>query len=72
MPDIPADIQERLKPLLKQIAVLFKAPLITIVVRSGDNAAGDLVLSNDNPSLAIEALRRQMVAEVVKNVQELI
>jgi hypothetical protein len=60
---IPKDVQARLRPLLTEIARLFKAPNITIIVRGGANAPGDLVFGNDNPTLALEALRAFMVRE---------
>lgn len=63
MPDIPEDIHETLRGHLTAIAKLFRAPLITLVVRAGDNAKGVLVLGNDNPSFLIEALRERMVAD---------
>ena len=65
MAKLPPELEEKLRPLLTAIARLFKAPLITIIVRSPDvsNVVGDLVLSNDNPTRVIVALRAQMVAE---------
>ena len=65
MADIPKEIEERLRPHLAAIARLFKAPRITLIVRAPEigNVTGDLVLSNDNPTRAIAALRSRMVAE---------
>lgn len=65
MAGIPAEIEARLKPHLAAIARLFRAPRITLIVRGGDggNAGGDLVLGNDNPTLALGALRARAVAE---------
>lgn len=62
---IPSEIESALRPHLAAIAKIFRAPRITIVVRGpGDgNAGGDLVLSNDNPTLALHALRARAVAE---------
>jgi regulator of protease activity HflC (stomatin/prohibitin superfamily) len=64
--EIPKEIRETLERHLAGISRLFKSPLITIIVRAGDNATGDLVLSADNPTLVIEALRKRMVAEAEK------
>lgn len=65
---IPAETAERLKVLLKPIAEIFRASRITIIVRTpeGSNATGDLVLSNDNPTLVMETLRAHMVAEAAR------
>ncbi len=73
MAEIPDDVQERLKPLLKQIANLFKAPRIMVIVLSAEdgNAKGNLVFGNANPTEAIEALRSHMAAEAVKDIQEI-
>ena len=47
---IPPEFQEQLERYLTAIAKLFRAPRITIVVRSSDsgNTQGDLVLSQDD------------------------
>lgn len=65
MSAIPAEIQAALKPHLAAIARVFRAPRITLIVRGvdGGNAGGDLVLGNDNPTLALGALRARAVAE---------
>ena len=62
---IPEDVSERLKPLLKQIADLYQTSRITIIVRApeGGNAVGDLVFSNDNPTMVAKTLHAHMVAE---------
>lgn len=69
MDKVPDGIQERLKPLLTEIAQLFKAPNITIIVRGGDNAPGDLVFGNDNPTLALAALRTFMDGDARKQLE---
>ena len=65
MAAIPTEIQERLQHHLTAIARLFKAPRITVIVRGPEvgNAKGDRVLSNDNLTHALAALRARMVAE---------
>jgi hypothetical protein len=65
MADIPKEVQDALRPHLAAIARIFKAPRITLIVRApeGANVKGDLVLGNDDPSLALAALRARMVAE---------
>ena len=62
---IPEPIAERLKLLLEAIARLFKASRITIIVRSPEegNANGTLIMGNDNPTKAMEALRTHMQAQ---------
>ena len=62
---IPLEVADRLKELLKPIAQLFNAAKITIVIRSPDqgNVVGDLVLTNDNPTKVLETLRTHMVEE---------
>lgn len=67
MPAIPAEIEERLKPALTAIAKLFKAPRITLIVRSPDvgNVKGDLVLGNDDLTKVEAALRALVVGEAV-------
>lgn len=61
MGDIPKNVEDQLKPYLTAIARLFKAPRITLIIRApgGDdgNAKGDLVLTNDNPLFAGQALK---------------
>ena len=66
MAEIPEEIRKQLEASLAGIAKLFKAPLITLIVRAGGNSSGDLVLTNDNPTLVLEALRNRMVAEAAK------
>ena len=65
MADIPEDVQKAIRPHLAAIARMFRSPFITLVVRSPEvgNVKGDLVLSNDNPTLVLNALRARMVAE---------
>ena len=65
MADIPKEILEPLKSHLTAIGRLFKSPRITLIVRGPEigNATGDLVLTTDNPTLAIKALTARMVAE---------
>lgn len=65
MASIPPEVQAALKPHLAAIAGLFLAPRITLIVRGldGGNAGGDCVIGNDNPALALGALRARMVAE---------
>ncbi len=62
---IPEAIAERLKLLLTAIAKLFRASQITIIVRSpeGANSTGVLVMGNDSPAEAMQALRAHMVSE---------
>lgn len=66
MAEIPEEIRKQLEVHLVGIAKLFRAPLITLVVRSGPNAKGDLLLSNDNPQLVINAIRARMVERAEK------
>ncbi len=63
--EIPASVQERLQAHLVAIARIFKAPRITIIVRSPEegNAKGDLILGNDDPLYVSRALRARMIAE---------
>lgn len=65
MAAIPSDIQDRLKGHLIAIARIFKAPRITLILRSPDvgNVTGDLVLGNDNPLYVERALKARVVAE---------
>lgn len=65
MPTIPPEVESALKPHLAAIARLFLSPRITLIVRGvdGGNAGGDMILSNDNPTLALAALRARAVAE---------
>lgn len=69
---IPPEIADALKPHLIAIKRLFKASRITLVVRTPEdsNAAGNLVLSDDNPTLVIQAIRAQMVAEAQRFADE--
>lgn len=62
---IPEPIAERLKLLLAAIAKLFRASRITLIVRAPEegNALGTLVMGNDSPTEAIQALREHMAAE---------
>ena len=62
---IPEEVAERLKLLLKPIAEMFRASKITIILRAPEegNSVGDLILSNDNPTKAVEALRYHLVSE---------
>ena len=63
--EIPSSIQERLQAHLIEIARIFKAPRVTLIVRSPDvaNVKGDLILGNDDPHFVSQALRARMVAE---------
>jgi hypothetical protein len=69
---IPTEIADRLKVLLKPIAELFAASRITIIVRSPEegNTVGDLVMSNDNPTLVLKTLRAHMQAEAQRFADE--
>ncbi len=61
MPEIPTDIRKQVQQHLIEIAKLFRAPLITIIVRpSSDNASGTLVLGNDDPMAVIGAIREHV------------
>lgn len=64
MADIPDHVQRLLQEHLIQIARIFKAPRITLIVRGPDdgNAKGDLVLTNDNPLFVERALKAQVLA----------
>ena len=72
MAKISKEVEDALKPHLAAIARIFKAPRITVIVRApeGANVVGDLVLSNDNPTLVIAALRARMVAEAEIDVDQ--
>jgi hypothetical protein len=50
---------------LKRIAKRFKNPKITLVVRNPDVADGDLVLTDDDPALAIAAIRKAEAGDAV-------
>ena len=65
MAKISKEVEDALKPHLAAIARIFKAPRITIIVRApeGANVVGDLVFGNDDPTLALAALRARMIAE---------
>ncbi len=65
MAAIPDHVQRVLQQHLIEIAQLFKAPRITIIVRGPDdgNAKGDLVLGNDLPLYVERALRARMIEE---------
>lgn len=62
---IPKEQSDRLKTLLKPIAEMFLSANITLIVRAleGGNSSGSLVISSDNPTKALEALRHHMEAE---------
>ena len=63
---IPPEFQERLEAHLAGIAKLFRAPRITLVIRSADsgNTEGDLVLSNDEHiQKVIDVIHSHMKAE---------
>ena len=62
---IPPEQYERLKALLKPIADMFVSRNITLIVRAdeGANSGGSLVISSDNPTKALEALRHHMEEE---------
>lgn len=70
MAEIPEEIRKQLEHHMAGVAKLFKAPLITLIVRAGDNASGDLVLTNDNPTLVLEVLRNRMVAEAKRQAED--
>lgn len=65
MAEIPASVQERIKAHLVEIAKIFKAPRITLIVRGPEegNASGDLILGNDEPMYVSRALRARIIAE---------
>ena len=65
MAAIPKDIEDRLRGHLTAIARLFKAPRITMIVRSPEegNARGDLILGNDDPYLVACALKARVIDE---------
>ncbi len=62
---IPPSVQQRLQAHLVEIAKIFQAPRITLIVRSPDvaNVKGDLVLGNDDPIYVSRALRARIVDE---------
>ena len=63
---IPDDIQKRLQGHLTEIARLFNAPRITLIVRAPgepSNVKGDLILGNDDPLDVAKALRARMIGE---------
>lgn len=56
--DLPEAHRHYLQAHVAQIAKLFRAPVITLIVRSpdGGNVKGDLVITNDDPLLVRKAL----------------
>ena len=63
---IPPEIDEPLKRYLTAIAKLFRAPRITLIIRSADNGntQGDLVMSQDDRlDKVIEVLTIHRIAE---------
>jgi len=63
---IPPEFQEPLQRYLTAIAKLFRAPRITVIIRSADNGntQGDLVLGNDEHiDKVIEVLTIHRIAE---------
>lgn len=57
-----AMLQLDLSREMKRIAARFKHPKITLIVRNPDVADGDVVLTDDDPLLAIESLQK-LIAE---------
>ncbi|MCW3837845.1 hypothetical protein ACFQ1E_17510 [Sphingomonas canadensis] len=57
---IPTYVAAEISSHLDAIAAYFKAPRLTLVIRNPDtapNGAGDLVMTNDDLDLVIEAIR---------------
>jgi hypothetical protein len=69
---IPPEKKARLMELIKQIGMEFISPRITLIVRSPEegNTVGTLVLSSDNPTAALEALRQHAVEEAERFARE--
>lgn len=65
MAAIPPEIEALLKAHLVEIARLFKAPRITLIVRApaGANVKGDLILTADNLTEVMACLRAEMVSQ---------
>jgi hypothetical protein len=55
---LPQAVEVRLTRLLGEVADLFRAPRVTLVVRSPQLPGGALVLTDDDLDLAVEAIRR--------------
>jgi hypothetical protein len=65
MSDIPPHIQRLLQQKLIEIAKIFVAPRITLIVRGPEvgNVKGDLVLGNDNPLYVERVLKARVVTQ---------
>lgn len=56
-------VHEQLSKALDRIKARFLNPKITLIVRNPDVADGDIVLTDDDPLLAIEALEKLIAEE---------
>jgi hypothetical protein len=55
---IPQAVEVQLTRLLGEVADLFRAPRVTLLVRSPQLPGGALVLTDDDLGLAVEAIQR--------------